>query len=70
MPAARRPSLVIPSGAGFDQPEHHVFTFDVALNADELIGLLGTFSWITTMTDVTVDVAFRADAWRAHRHSE
>jgi len=57
-------------------------------NADELIGLLGTFSWIITMPEetregviaearrllrellgvegeVTVDVAFRADAWRA-----
>ena len=65
-------------------------TWDVALNADELIGLLGTFSWIITMPDetrqrviatarrllgellgvegdVTVEVAFRADAWRARR---
>jgi hypothetical protein len=62
----------------------------VALNADELIGLLGTFSWIITMPDdrrarvvdearrilgevlgikgeVTVDVAFRAEAWRTRR---
>ena len=67
-----------------------MFTWDVALNADELIGLLGTLSWIITMPenqleqvtgqarrllrdllgidgDMTVDVAFRADAWRAHR---
>jgi hypothetical protein len=59
------------------------------LNADELIGLLGTLSWIITMPDderrrvietargflrdllgvegdVTVDVTFRADAWRCH----
>jgi hypothetical protein len=29
----------------------HVFSWDVALNADELIGLLGTFSWIITMPE-------------------
>lgn len=90
---ARRPSssLEIPAGVPFDQPEHEVFTWDVALDADELIGLLGTFSWMITMPeetrrrviaearrllrellgvegDVTVDVAFRADAWRSRRH--
>jgi SAM-dependent methyltransferase len=82
--------LVIPAGLPFDDPEQKVFTWDVALNADELIGLLGTLSWIITMPqeqreqvagearrflrdllgmegDVTVDVAFRADAWRSHR---
>ena len=89
---ARRPtpSLEIPAGVPFGQPDHEVVTWDVALNADELIGLLGTFSWIITMPDetrqrviatarrllgellgvegdVTVDVAFRADAWRARR---
>jgi SAM-dependent methyltransferase len=84
------PSLEIPAGVPFDQPEHEVFRWDVALNADELIGLLGTFSWIITMPEetrtrvvaearrllrealgvegeVTVDVAFRADAWRCRR---
>lgn len=90
---ARRPtsSLEIPPGVPFDQPEHEVFTWDVALNADELIGLLGTFSWIITMPaetregviaearrlvrellgvegDVTVDVRFRAEAWRSRRY--
>jgi SAM-dependent methyltransferase len=89
---ARRPTskLEIPVGVGFEQPEHQVFTWDVALNADELIGLLGTFSWIITMPadqrqhvvaearrllqdllgvdgETTVDVAFRADAWRSRR---
>jgi ubiquinone/menaquinone biosynthesis C-methylase UbiE len=89
---ARRPasSLEIPPGVPFDQPEHEVFTWDVALNADDLIGLLGTFSWIITMPDdtrgrviaearrllgellgvegdVTVDVAFRCEAWRCRR---
>jgi SAM-dependent methyltransferase len=85
------PSLEIPAGVPFAQPEHEVFTWDVALNADELIGLLGTLSWIITMADetrtqvlaearrllgellrvegdVTVDVAFRADAWRSRRN--
>jgi SAM-dependent methyltransferase len=84
-------TLEIPTGVPFDQPEHEVFTWDVALNADELIGLLGTFSWIITMPsetrqrviaearrllrellgiegEVTVDVAFRSEAWRARRH--
>ena len=90
---ALRPSssLEIPPGVPFDQPEHAVFTWDVALNADELIGLLGTFSSIITLPeetrkgvvaearrllrellgvegDVTVDVAFRSDAWRSRRH--
>jgi hypothetical protein len=89
--AQRLPSsLEIPAGVPFAQPEHEVLTWDVALNADELIGLLGTFSWIITMPeetrprviaqarrllgdllgvegDVTVDVRFRADAWRTRR---
>jgi len=84
-------AIASPAGVPFDQPEHEVFTWDVALNADELIGLLGTFSWLITMPeetrrgviaearrllkellgvegDVTVDVAFRADAYRSRRH--
>ena len=85
-----RPTFVleIPPGLPFDQPDHEVFTWDIALNADELIGLLGTISTIITLPadrrerlltnarqllrdllglegEVTVDVAFRADAWRA-----
>jgi hypothetical protein len=88
-----RPEFVlkIPAGMPFSTPEQQVFSWDVALNADELIGLLGTLSWIITLPDdqrdqvfttarrflsellgidgeVTVDVAFRADAWRSHRH--
>jgi SAM-dependent methyltransferase len=52
---ARRPAstLEIPPGVPFDPPEHEVFTWDVALNAEELIGLLGTFSWIITMPEET-----------------
>jgi len=90
---AYRPTLTleIPHGVPFDPPEHEVFVWDVALNADELIGLLGTFSWIILMPeetrervlaearrllaellgvegDVTVDVQFRADAWRSRRN--
>ena len=86
----RRPEFVlaIPDGLPFSKPEHEVVSWDVALTADELIGLLGTLSWIITMSDEqrervtstarrflvellglegdrTVDVAFRADAWRS-----
>jgi SAM-dependent methyltransferase len=82
--------LTIPDGMPFSAPEHQVFGWDVALNADELVGLLGTLSWVITMPDdqrervvttarrflrellglegdATVDVAFRADAWRCSR---
>ncbi|HXQ44223.1 MAG TPA: class I SAM-dependent methyltransferase [Acidimicrobiales bacterium] len=45
------PSLEIPPDLPFGPPEHEVFVWDVALNADELIGLLGTFSWIITLPD-------------------
>jgi SAM-dependent methyltransferase len=44
-------TLIIPDGAPFDQPEQATFTWDIALDADELIGLLGTFSWIITLPD-------------------
>ncbi len=47
------PSLEIPPGVPFDQPDHEDFRWDIALNADELIGLLGTFSWIITMPEET-----------------
>ncbi len=84
-------ALEIPTGVPFDQPEQTVVTWDVALNADELVGLLGTFSWVILMEDgdrtrlfetarrllrdalgiegdVTVDVGYRAEVWRARRH--
>jgi SAM-dependent methyltransferase len=84
--------LTIPDGVPFDQPEHRTHSWDVALSADELIGLLGTFSWIIVMPEksrlrlfnearrilrellgiegeITVDVAFRAEAWRTRRQS-
>jgi ubiquinone/menaquinone biosynthesis C-methylase UbiE len=43
--------LRIPDRSPFTQPEHKILTWDVPLTADELIGLLGTFSWIITMPD-------------------
>ena len=46
-------TLVIPDGAPFDQPDHATFSWDIALNADELLGLLGTFSWVITLPDDT-----------------
>ena len=82
--------LEIPPGVPFDQPERTVITWDVALTADELIGLLGTFSWVILMEDgarerlfetarrvlhdalgvsgdVTVDVGYRAEVFKARR---
>jgi hypothetical protein len=48
----RPPStLEIPPGAPFGAVEHETFTWDVALTADELIGLIGTMSWIITMEE-------------------
>jgi ubiquinone/menaquinone biosynthesis C-methylase UbiE len=85
-------TLEIPADGSvpFDQPEREVFQWDVALTADDLIGLLGTFSWIILMPDdtrtrvfaearrilsevlgvegdVTVNVEYQADTWRARR---
>ncbi len=45
------PVLRIPPDSLFAQPEHQILIWDVALTADDLIGLLGTFSWIITMED-------------------
>lgn len=83
-------TLEIPPGVPFSQPEQKTFSWNVALTADDLIGLLGTLSWIITLPDetrvrviaearqglddllgikgdVTVDVAFRCDAYRCTR---
>jgi SAM-dependent methyltransferase len=51
-------TLEIPEGVPFGEPEHESFTWDVALNADELIGLLGTLSWIITMREETRRAVF------------
>jgi SAM-dependent methyltransferase len=47
------PILEIPQGVPFDPPEHEIFRWVIALTADDLIGLLGTFSWIITLPDET-----------------
>jgi SAM-dependent methyltransferase len=81
--------LDIPNGVPFGPAEKHTLTWNVALNADELLGLLGTFSWVILMSDdsrerlfdaagrvladsgiegeMTVDVGYRCDVWRARR---
>jgi SAM-dependent methyltransferase len=43
--------LRIPDDSPFAQPEHKTLAWDVSLTADELVGLLGTFSWIITMPE-------------------
>ena len=43
--------LRIPPGVPFDQPEMEVITWDEALTADDLVGLLGTFSWVILMEE-------------------
>jgi SAM-dependent methyltransferase len=50
-PAAATQVLEIPAGVPFDPPEHTVLTWDVALTAEDLVGLLGTFSWVILMED-------------------
>ena len=42
-------ALEIPPGLPFSRPEHRSFVWDQGMTADELIGLLGTMSWIITM---------------------
>ncbi len=87
-PVRREFRLVVPEGAPFSEPEHLAHTWSVELTADDLIGLLGTLSWIILMAeerrarifedarrllrdamgvegDVTIEVGFRADAWRS-----
>jgi SAM-dependent methyltransferase len=91
---AGRPAsvLAIPDDGSvpFTQPTFETFRWELPLTADDLIGLLGTFSWVILMEeptrqhlfsearrllkellgiagDVTVDVTYRADAWRATR---
>jgi SAM-dependent methyltransferase len=85
-------ALEIPEGFPFGPPERQRFTWTMPLNSDQLIGLLGTLSWIILMQDderqrlfdtarrllrevlgidgeVTVDVDFVCDAYRARRSS-
>ncbi|HWF16069.1 MAG TPA: class I SAM-dependent methyltransferase [Acidimicrobiales bacterium] len=50
-PVAGHQVLEIPPGVPFDQPESTEFKWDQALTADDLLGLLGTFSWVIVMDD-------------------
>jgi SAM-dependent methyltransferase len=43
--------LELPDGVPFGPVEERVFTWDIALNADELLGLLGTLSWVILMPE-------------------
>jgi SAM-dependent methyltransferase len=45
------PNLVIPPGAGFRRPEHESFAWSVAMTADDLVGLLGTMSWVIDLDE-------------------
>ena len=45
------PTLRILPGTPFGQPDHRIFRWEVALDADELIGLLGTLSWVITLPE-------------------
>ncbi len=57
-PMAARQMLEIPPGIPFDQPESTEFTWDVALTADDLIGLLGTMSFVILMEEDARDSLF------------
>jgi SAM-dependent methyltransferase len=50
-PHAPTQVLEIPDGVPFDKPESTAVTWDVDLTADDLIGLLGTFSWVILMDE-------------------
>ena len=43
--------LELPEGVPFGPVEQHTFAWDIALNADELLGLLGTLSWVILMPE-------------------
>jgi len=42
-------TLEIPAGFGFGEPEHQGFTWLMRLTADEIVGLLATFSWVINL---------------------
>jgi SAM-dependent methyltransferase len=50
--------LSIPSGVPFGAAEMTTIRWDLELDADALIGLLGTFSWVILMDDVSRDELF------------
>lgn len=44
-------SLEIPEGEPFAQPERKDFGWSLPLSADQLVGLLGTFSWVISLSE-------------------
>jgi SAM-dependent methyltransferase len=52
--------LEIPVGLPFAVPEHTVVRWDVAFTADQLVGLLGTFSWVIVMDETARSGLFEA----------
>lgn len=65
-------ALEIPDGAPFGPVEHTTFAWDRAMDEDELIGLLGTMSWIITMDDEPRErmLAEARTVLRAHLEAE
>jgi SAM-dependent methyltransferase len=91
-PRATDLTLTIPPGTPFDAPDQRFFTWVVPMTLDDLIGLIGTFSWMLVLSDPeraevlddartmlgralgieddqTVELGFRADAYRTRRHA-
>ncbi|HVT42321.1 MAG TPA: class I SAM-dependent methyltransferase [Acidimicrobiales bacterium] len=50
-PVAIVQALEIPPGTPFDEPEHTILQWDAPLDAEDLVGLLGTFSWVILMRE-------------------
>jgi SAM-dependent methyltransferase len=44
-------TLSVADGQPFDQPEQRLFTWSVPMDLDDIVGLIGTFSWMLTMSD-------------------
>ncbi len=51
-------SLRIPEWMPFCEPEMQTFRWDIALTADDLVGLLGTFSWVLLLAEQERDELF------------
>jgi SAM-dependent methyltransferase len=43
--------LTIPDGHAFGQPEQRLFTWSAPMSLDDIVGLIGTFSWMLTLAD-------------------
>ena len=51
-------TLEIPNGFGFSEPQSETFTWMMSLTAVELIGLLGTMSWVINLAQVEREALF------------